>query len=164
MSPSGVPPLSERQRADFSRDGWLVLRGAIPAARLEQLRAWVDQVCEWPHVGGPGMHHFEETDTGSSLARSEDLVPHHPGLAAFICEGDLLTWVGDLLGEPAVLYKEKINHKQPGGAGCGRGAQARSPGGNQPRRSRPRKTHTGRAPHVLGNPGGAGPPPAARHS
>lgn len=117
MSPSGVPPLSERQRADFSRDGWLVLRGAIPAARLEQLRAWVDQVCEWPHVGGPGMHHFEETDTGSSLARSEDLVPHHPGLAAFICEGDLLTWVGDLLGEPAVLYKEKINHKQPGGAG-----------------------------------------------
>ena len=28
-----------------------------------------------------------------------------------------MRWVGDLYGEPAVLYKEKVNYKHPGGGG-----------------------------------------------
>ncbi len=110
-------PLSAEQLAAFHRDGWLVLSGALDATTLERLSAWVQQVEDWAELDGPGLHHFEATEHGPRLARSEDLVPHHPGLRAFIAEGDLLRRVGDLLGEPAVLYKEKINHKQPGGAG-----------------------------------------------
>ena len=34
-----------------------------------------------------------------------------------MCTGTLLDVAGRLLGEPAVLYKEKINYKLPGGAG-----------------------------------------------
>ena len=111
------PPLTAEQRAGFRRDGWLVLRGALDADTLQKLGAWTEQVDAWAHDGGPGLHHFEQTDAGPRLARSEDVVPHHPGLHAFIAQGAVLQWVGELLGEPAVLYKEKINHKQPGGAG-----------------------------------------------
>jgi predicted HD phosphohydrolase len=110
-------PLTAAQRATFAEQGWLVLRGALDAQTVDRLTAWVEQVAEWAHLDGPGLHHFEQTASGPALARSEDLIGQHPGLTGFICGADLLGQVGDLLGEPAVLYKEKINFKQPGGAG-----------------------------------------------
>lgn len=109
--------LTAAQRAAFARDGWLVLRGALSADQVAQVTAWVEQVDAWARVDGPGMHHFEQTSQGPALARSEDWVPHHPALARFVCDDAVIRWVGELLGEPAVLYKEKINHKHPGGAG-----------------------------------------------
>ena len=109
--------LTAAERAAFARDGWLVLKGAVGAEELEQLGAWLRQVEDWAELDGPGLHHFEQTDAGPRLARSEDLVPHHPGLRGFIAEGPLLDRVGELFGEAAVLYKEKVNYKQPGGAG-----------------------------------------------
>lgn len=109
--------LTPEQQASFAENGWLVLRGALDQTTLDRLQAWVEQLDEWAWLDGPGMHHFEQTDGGAKLARSEDLIPHHPGLRGFICEGDIIGWVGDLLGEPAVLYKEKINYKHAGGAG-----------------------------------------------
>lgn len=111
------PSLTASQKADFARDGWLVLRGALDADTLRKVGAWTEQVDAWAHNDGPGLHHFEQTEGGARIARSEDVVPHHPGLEGFICDGAILQWVGELLGERAVLYKEKINHKQPGGAG-----------------------------------------------
>jgi len=113
----GFPPLTAAQKAAFARDGWVVLRGALDGETLSQLDAWTVEVDDWAHHDGPGLHHFEQTDTGPRVARSEDIVPHHPGLAGFICDGAIVQWVGELLGEEAVLYKEKVNHKQPGGAG-----------------------------------------------
>ena len=63
------------------------------------------------------MQHFEGTDAGPMLCRSENFVPIHDDLRALLCRGPLVEVAGALLGEPAVLYKEKINHKLPGGAG-----------------------------------------------
>ncbi len=39
------------------------------------------------------------------------------GLRTLLCTGALVEVAGALLGEPAVLYKEKVNYKLPGGAG-----------------------------------------------
>lgn len=117
MSGSAPASLTQAQRADFARDGWLVLHGVLSPTEVAALSRWVDQVAEWAHLHGPGLHHFEETEGGARLARSEDLVPHHAGLRRFICEDAVISWVGELLGEAAVLYKEKINFKAPGGAG-----------------------------------------------
>jgi phosphonate degradation associated HDIG domain protein len=111
------PQLTDAQRDTFARQGWLVLRGVLDAVTVDRLHAWVGQVEEWAFVDGPGMHHFEQTDGGPKLARSEDLIGHHPGLRGLLCDGAIIDWVGDLLGEPAVLYKEKVNYKQAGGAG-----------------------------------------------
>lgn len=111
------PSLSDAQRAAFAKDGWLVLRGVLDAKTIDQLRTWSEQLHEWAYIGGPGMHHFEQTDGGPRLARSEALIDNHPGFRQFITAGGVIQWVGELLDEPAVLYKEKINYKQPGGAG-----------------------------------------------
>jgi phosphonate degradation associated HDIG domain protein len=112
-----APSLTDDQVAAFHRDGWLVLRQVLSPARVQQLAAWVDQISAWAEHDGPGLHHFEQTDAGPRIARSEDLIPHHPGLRAFFCDDVLNVWLAQLFGEPSVLFKEKINYKHPGGGG-----------------------------------------------
>ena len=109
--------LSDEQIASFRRDGWLVLRQAFSPTERAQVDAWMETVQTWADNGGPGLHHHEQTHDGPRIARSEDFVPHHDGLAALLCDGALPHWVGQLFDEPAVLYKEKCNYKYPGGGG-----------------------------------------------
>lgn len=109
--------LDPEQLAAWHRDGWLHLPGAVPEDVVAALPGWLDEVTAWAEADGPGLHHFEATDAGPVIARSEDLVPHHPGLRALITDGLVPDLVSQLLGEPAVLFKEKVNYKHPGGGG-----------------------------------------------
>jgi len=102
--------------ASFRERGWALTR-SLDADGVARLRAWVDEVAAWPDDGGDWMHHRELTDAGPALCRSENLVPHHAGLRALLTQGAMPAVAGALLGEPAVLYKEKVNYKLPGGAG-----------------------------------------------
>ena len=63
------------------------------------------------------MHHRERTPDGAALCRSENLIPFHDGLRRLLTTGSMLDTASALLGETAVLYKEKINYKLPGGGG-----------------------------------------------
>jgi 2-aminoethylphosphonate dioxygenase len=105
--------------AHFRRTGWVHVRPPDGDAWGARLRAWADEVSSWPDGAGPGawLHYREMTDAGPALCRTENIVPHHAGLRALLCTGTLAATAGALLGEPAVLYKDKLNHKLPGGAG-----------------------------------------------
>ena len=63
--------LDDEQRAAWSRDGYLVLRGALDERRVAEVTAWVDEIEAWAATGGPGLHHFEQTDAGPAIARSD---------------------------------------------------------------------------------------------
>jgi hypothetical protein len=105
----------ELGRVDYFREhGWV--RATLPADPAV-LVAWVEEVAAWPEDDGPWLHHRELTDAGPQLCRTENFVPFHDGLRALLTAGPMLDAASALLGEPAVLYKEKINYKLPGGAG-----------------------------------------------
>lgn len=109
--------LTADERATFDDQGFLVLRGVLDPARLDALRRDVQQLEDWAELDGPGLHHFEATEAGPALARSEDWVPYHQALNKLVCDDVIIALVGQAMGEPAVLYKEKVNYKLPGGAG-----------------------------------------------
>ncbi len=109
--------LSAIQREQWRAHGFVVLRGILDAARVAELTAWVEEIEGWSARHGPGMHHFEQTAAGPRIARSEDFDSSHPGLSSFLRGGLLPTILAELFGEPAVLFKEKINYKYPGGGG-----------------------------------------------
>ncbi len=101
----------------WGRDGWLHLPAALTPSQVVELDDWLDDLVAWAQMGGPGLHHFEETDDGPVIARSELFADEHTGLGTFV-RGPLLKGiVAQLLGEPAVLYKEKVNYKLPGAGG-----------------------------------------------
>lgn len=116
---AGVPVFgaaNEEAVAHFQRTGWL-LTSTLDAAGVADLRAWVDDVAAWPEHPDAWLHYRELTDDGPKLCRTENFVPFHVGLRALLTTGAMLDVASALLGEQAVLYKEKINYKLPGGAG-----------------------------------------------
>lgn len=100
----------------FDRTGWLLI-DTLDAAGVTELRSWVDDIAAWPDEGDGWLHHREQTERGPALCRSENLIPFHDGLRRLLTAGTMPETATDLLGEPAVLYKEKVNYKLPGGAG-----------------------------------------------
>jgi hypothetical protein len=99
----------------FAEQGWL-LTDPLGSDGAAEVRAWIEEVASWPDDGG-WLHYRELTDHGPALCRTENFTPFHAGLRALLRGGTMVAIASTLLGEPAVLYKEKINYKLPGGAG-----------------------------------------------
>ncbi len=100
----------------FRQTGWVHVRDRAAADLARDLQAWAAEIAGWPDGGG-WLHHRELTAGGPALCRTENMVPFHPALRGLLCAGPLVAAAGALLGEPAVLYKDKLNYKLPGGAG-----------------------------------------------
>ena len=114
MPPS--PTITTAEVEHFGGHGWL-LTDILDTRGVRELRRWVDEVAAWPADGDGWLQYHELTDEGAKLCRSENFLPFHPPLRGLLSEGPLLDIASALLAEPAVLYKEKINYKLPGGAG-----------------------------------------------
>ncbi len=106
---------SEPAVAHFHEHGW-VLTADLSAGTAQRLAGWVDEIMAWPEDGG-WLHYREMTDAGPRLCRTENFVPYHDGVRTLLTDGAMVDTASGLLGEPAVLYKEKINYKAAGGAG-----------------------------------------------
>jgi hypothetical protein len=112
VSVARVPGRAEVEH--FTQHGWVLMKSHDDAATVAR---WVDEVAAWPDDDGEWLQHRELTDAGPQLCRTENFVPFHEGLRRLLTTGVMLDSAAALLGEPAVLYKEKINYKLPGGAG-----------------------------------------------
>ncbi len=112
--------LSEARRLAWERDGFLVVRSLFDRNAIARVRRWTEELAAWPEVPGRHMVYHEPslTEPGKRLIqRIENFYPYHSAFRAFI-EGPALHGpVETLLGEPAVLFKDKINFKLPGGDG-----------------------------------------------
>jgi hypothetical protein len=111
---------SPGELAAYRRDGFVVCRGLFGPGEVADLRRATDEVQGWPEQPGVWMVYGETSlrEPGRRLVnRIENFYPYHAGFKALF-DGDLLLGrAGDLLGEPAVLFKDKINFKLPGGGG-----------------------------------------------
>jgi hypothetical protein len=117
MSTEGI--LSDAQIEQFHRDGFLLVRGMYSAQEIDFIGQWTDDVAAYPEVAGKYMMYFEESrDDGSRiLCRIENFVPYHDGFSKLITKRRMQVAVSELFGEDAVLFKDKINFKLPGGDG-----------------------------------------------
>ena len=101
----------------FRRDGFVVVPGLFDEAEMRRISAWTDELQAMPERPGHCMMYFEPSllKPGERvLQRIENFCPFHRGFAA-LCDGDKLCgFAARLFGEPAVLFKDKINFKLPG--------------------------------------------------
>lgn len=112
--------LSEEQIQDFRRQGYLVVRRLFDAAETRDITQWTEEVAAYPEVPGKYMMYFEQSalEPGRRiLNRIEDIEPYHKGFSRLFQGEKLQGIVAELFGEQAVLYKDKINFKMPGGEG-----------------------------------------------
>lgn len=109
--------LSESLREQWNRHGYVLLRQHLSAAERAALEGWVDELASWPESPGNWMKWYERSAGGRQLCRMEDFLQYHAPIQGFLDGPELRGLIAELIGEPAVLYKEKINFKLPGGSG-----------------------------------------------
>jgi hypothetical protein len=104
--------------AAWTRTGALLINDFLAPAYLRRVQGWVDDLEAMPGTSEGILQYDELTPDGRAVrCRTENFVPFHTGLRKMLTQGLVLDVASALLGEPAVLYKEKINYKLPGGAG-----------------------------------------------
>ena len=109
--------LNFERHHNWQTKGYLKIPRFFSAKEVDDLQAWVSEISCWEPTSDKWMHHYESTPDGARLSRSENFVPYHAGMKATVTRGKVLDIVSELMEEPAVLYKEKINYKHPGGGG-----------------------------------------------
>lgn len=112
------PVLTAQQVAAFAATGCLVVRTGFDAGAVREVGRWCDELLALPEEPGKHWVFHEKSllDPGRDLvSRIEYIAPFHNGFA--VLAEALRAPVGQLLGEAALLFKEKVNFKMPGGEG-----------------------------------------------
>ncbi len=93
-----------------------VRRGLLHGPALDELSAWVREIEAWPVGSHRWGHYAERTPSGHAICRTENVTACHAGVAHLVA-GILTDTASEMIGEPAVAFKDKVNYKHPGGAG-----------------------------------------------
>lgn len=112
--------LSKEQIQVFEQEGFVMVRGFYNSQEMAQISHWVDEVQAYPDTPGKYQRYYEDSLTAPShqlLNRMENFSPYHEGFAQLFHKSKLEETISELFGEPAVLFKEKINFKPPGADG-----------------------------------------------
>ena len=105
--------LNSEHHQDWKTNGYLKIPGFFSIEEVNDLQIWVSEISSWEPTPDKWMHHYESTPAGPRLSRSENFVPYHIGMKATVTRGKVLDVVSELMEEPSVLYKEKINYQVP---------------------------------------------------
>ncbi len=93
-----------------------IRRSVVAGAELDALRTWTAEVEAWPVGSHRWGQYAERTETGDAVCRTENVSACHAGFAT-LAGGTLAGVARSVLGVEVVCFKDKINYKQPGGAG-----------------------------------------------
>ena len=87
---------------------------------MSKIIQWTDEVTHYPEVVNKYMMYFEESKLEKGkriLSRMEDIEPFHKGFSELFVRGEIQKITSQLFNEKALLFKDKINFKMPGGDG-----------------------------------------------
>ena len=89
------------------------------ADETKEISQWTDECVGAPEIPGHCMMYFETSGADGSriVSRVEDFVSFDQGFAALMTRRRMQQAVSELFGETAVLFKDKIYFKLPGGDG-----------------------------------------------
>jgi hypothetical protein len=102
----------------YHRDGFVIVSGMYK--NPGEIQQWVTELSEFPEVPGKYAFYYEDNLQKKDeriLSRIEYFVDYHEGLNSLVRGEEMMGRLKELFGEPAVLFKEKINFKLPGGDG-----------------------------------------------
>lgn len=109
--------LNHEQRSSFERQGFVVVRHFFSADTVRRLSDWLDALRDkQPGIDEEAKYYERSPVTGENiLVRVEHVLgPHNPDITELLLGPATTECLTELLGEPPVLFKEKVNYKPPG--------------------------------------------------
>jgi len=120
LARSVAESVTKEQLAAFQRNGFAAVPRLFDAREMERISKWVDELEASPELPGRQWMYFEPSRTQPGkrlLNRIENFAPYHAGFAELLGGERLVGAVSAFFGEPALLFKDKINLKLPGAGG-----------------------------------------------
>lgn len=114
--------LNNQEITVYKRDGFLIKKKFFDENETMQLKKWVDDYQKRSSSDWSGKENaYYETSLldqkSRILSRIEKFTDFHSGLKNMANSPILLQCLNEIVGEDCILFKEKINLKQPGGNG-----------------------------------------------
>jgi 2-aminoethylphosphonate dioxygenase len=111
--------LTAEQLAHYASKAWVAVPGFFSPAQTAQISSWIEELERRPERPGVEMVYHEpklDDPSVSLVQRIENFCGFHAGFGDLVRDR-LKSAIEVLMGEPAVLFKDKINFKMAGGAG-----------------------------------------------
>lgn len=112
-----MPTLSQEQKTDFQKRGFIVLKNYFDTDVIDQLSTWLDELSQKAPDEGSEAKYYEKSPISDEdlLVRAEYLLgEHNQEKTDLLLNETTLSCLEELFGEPPVLFKEKANYKLPG--------------------------------------------------
>jgi 2-aminoethylphosphonate dioxygenase len=110
--------INEEQKKQFKDDGFLIIKNGFNLKDIQDIESWASELAEMPEKHGAQWVYHEKSKLDPNvnlISRIEKISPFHNGFAEL--SKVLEQPISQLFDEDAVLFKEKINFKMPGGDG-----------------------------------------------
>jgi len=103
----------------WNENGFLLLENLFTKEEVNALVSCVDDIAVLEPSPGKWMQYHETSllDNQQILGRVECFLEYHKGIEYFLLHETLMTTISEIIGGPAILFKEKINFKLPGANG-----------------------------------------------
>lgn len=110
--------LTAEEALFFKEHRYIHLANFLNLDEKEQLAVMTDELLAYPETKNKWMQYFEtDSHQQRQLCRIENFLDYHDGFDDLARRDSTIKLVSTLMGEEAVLFKEKINVKLPGGQG-----------------------------------------------
>ncbi len=108
--------INESDKRSYRKSGYHVVRGYLTVSRIAEIESWILEIVNSADQFQDIEIYLENPrDPDSDIRRMECMCNRHKGFRQLSKE--LAHEAGALLGENAILFKDKINFKLPGGDG-----------------------------------------------
>lgn len=105
------------QKKEFKNNGFVIVRNLFSEEEMRVVKKHaLALLVEKPKIGKQ-MVYLEEnfkTPGKKQVSRIENFLPFNIQLNEFFNDGRMMSCLEELFGEPAVIFKDKINYKLPG--------------------------------------------------
>ncbi len=104
---------------NFQNNGYVKINSFYNQEEIEKIITWTNEVQNFKETPGKWQMYFETSKDIKKkriLSRIENFEPYHLGFKNLF-QAKILKGVEELFGSKAVLFKDKINFKMPGGSG-----------------------------------------------
>jgi 2-aminoethylphosphonate dioxygenase len=110
--------LSASESKFWQQHGFIELNNFFSLSERDDIIKWTNDIEIWPETPGKWMKYFESTKLNKKqLCRIENFLQYHQGFNDVAQGKRTIALLSELMGEEAVLFKEKINFKLSGANG-----------------------------------------------
>ena len=104
-------PLNADELQFWKDNHYLVVQQPFTPEQRRDLQEWTNEMIHWPEIPGRWMKYFEASPLTSEkmLCRIENFLPFHAEFRSLLQNDILFEILEQLMGEPATIFKEKIN-------------------------------------------------------